>query len=290
MLSLARFPQPRIGSFRFHDDGSVSLTNRPLTSAIVLLENDGAPRTMQRDDTYTSTESYVSDLLTFHDNSFLTNPNAVFLEKICQGEMAVKAILRALAHKYIGRESRVGPFLLQFTDLHVGNIFVDDDWNVTCFIDLEWVCAMPAEQLTVPYWLTGRGIDELVGEHLAEFNKLREEFMLALEEEEKGLTPFHNLPLTQIMQDMWESGGTWFWLSIDSVNAAYSLVLKHLMPRFSNKPSEVREIMSEFWCEGSAAMVERKMADYESYDRQLRSVFAKQSKDARPAEETEEQV
>lgn len=31
MLSLARVPQPRIGSFQFHDNGSISLTNWPLT-------------------------------------------------------------------------------------------------------------------------------------------------------------------------------------------------------------------------------------------------------------------
>ena len=285
ILSLARIPQPRIGSFQFQDDGTVSLTNRPLTSTIVLLENDGAPRTIQRDETYTCIESYVSDLLTFHDSSFLSNPNAVFTEKICKGEMAVKTILKALSYRYIRRESRAGPFLLQFTDLHIGNIFVDDDWNVTCFIDLEWVCALPAEQLAVPYWLTNRGIDQLVEEHLAVFDGIRKEFMLAFEEEEKATSACQDAPLARIMREMWESGGVWFWFSVDSINAAYSLGFKHLMPRFTNKPPLVRETMSEFWCEGSSEMVARKMADYETYDAKLRMAFAMPSENSATTEE-----
>lgn len=36
-----------------------------------------------------------------------------------------------------------GPFLLQLTGLHASNIFVNNDWNVTRLIDLEWVCSLP---------------------------------------------------------------------------------------------------------------------------------------------------
>ncbi|KAJ0127283.1 Uncharacterized protein HZ326_29615 [Fusarium oxysporum f. sp. albedinis] len=52
---------------------------------------------------------------------------------------------------------------LQFTDLHASNIFVDEEWNVTCFVDLEWISALPVEMLAVPYWLTGCKIDEIEG-------------------------------------------------------------------------------------------------------------------------------
>jgi hypothetical protein len=34
-------------------------------------------------------------------------------------------------------QHRHGPFPLQLTDLHASNIFVDEDWNITCLIDLE---------------------------------------------------------------------------------------------------------------------------------------------------------
>lgn len=45
ILSLARVPQPRIGSFRFSADGAGTLTNRPLPCCVAILENNGAPRT-----------------------------------------------------------------------------------------------------------------------------------------------------------------------------------------------------------------------------------------------------
>lgn len=273
ILSLARVPQSRIGSFRFHDDGTVALTNRPLTSTIVLLENSGAPRTIQQDDTYQCTEAFVSDMLTFHDDSFLSNPNAAYSLKECQAEMAVKTTLRALSHKYVRRQSRTGPFPLQFTDLHIGNILVDHEWNVTCVIDLEWVYAMPAEMLTVPYWLTGRGIDMLDGESFAEFNSFREEFMLAFEEEEQKMPGIHGLPLARIMQESWDSGGAWFWLSLDSVNAAYSLVYDHILPRFTRKLVKFRETMYGFWSQESDKVVQTKLADYRAYDEELRKVF-----------------
>ncbi|KAF4633269.1 hypothetical protein G7Y89_g4840 [Cudoniella acicularis] len=131
MLSLANIPQPRIGSFQFHADGTVTLTNRPLPCSVVILENE--------------------DMLILHKNSFLSNLNAVYDDDDCRGQMAARALLRMLSHYYIERKRRNGPFYLQFTDLYASNIFVDEQWNITCLMDLEWVCALPAEMLAIPY-------------------------------------------------------------------------------------------------------------------------------------------
>ncbi len=61
MLSLARVPQTRIGSFQFHNDGTVTLTNRPLSCSMMILENEGAPQTIPRGETYSCTDAFVSD-------------------------------------------------------------------------------------------------------------------------------------------------------------------------------------------------------------------------------------
>ncbi|MCF6792447.1 hypothetical protein L3H48_11110, partial [Corynebacterium sp. MC-05] len=90
MLSLACVPQPRIGSFQFHDNGTISLTNRPLTCTMMLLENEGTPRTIERNNTYLSTEQFVADLFRFHDQRFPTHPNAVENEDDCREDMAAK--------------------------------------------------------------------------------------------------------------------------------------------------------------------------------------------------------
>ncbi|KAH6612909.1 hypothetical protein B0J18DRAFT_470260 [Chaetomium sp. MPI-SDFR-AT-0129] len=280
MLSLARIPQPRIGSFQFHHDGTISLTNRPFFCSTAILENDGAPRTIEPSHTYTCTEPFVSDAITFHDQRFLHDPNAAESEPDCRAQMTVKTLLRAFSHRYISREHRQGPFLLQLTDLHASNIFVDDDWNVTCLIDLEWMCALPPEALDVPYWLTSRGIDEIEDEAYEEFSKVREEFMDALREQEvenglweKGPGQGHDLSVPQIMQKSWESKGTWFWHCVTSVNAMYVLLESHLC-RPGSLPRAAEKVISQFYCEDPDGLVKRKMEDKKAYNAQLKLAFA----------------
>ncbi|KAH8651802.1 hypothetical protein BGZ60DRAFT_497399 [Tricladium varicosporioides] len=273
ILSLARIPQPRIGSFQFHNNGTITLTNRPLLSSVIILENDGASRTISRNETYTSTEPFVADILTFHDDSFLSNPNAVISMGECLGQMASKTLLRAISHHYIQRETRNGPFRLQFTDLHRSNIFVDKDWNIKCLIDHEWVCALPAEMLSVPYWLTGCAIDEITKENLREFEKVHREFMNIFEEEEVKMTLTNSPALTSIMHDGWNSGAVWFWHCITSVNAMFFLVDDHISPRFAPLSIKTEGILSQYWYPGSAHAAERKINDREDYVKQVQSLF-----------------
>lgn len=274
MLSLARIPQPQIGSFRFHNNGTITLTNRPLHCAIMILENDGTPRTVQTSDTYPSTEAFVADMLHFHDQRFLSHPNAVYDDKDCRGEMAAKVMLRALSHRYIRRDLRNGPFLLQLSDLHPSNIFVDDEWNIQCLIDLEWACALPGEMLAVPYWLTGRAIDGIRKDY-TEFNSVQAEFMGVFEEEERNFTVEHRLSLTEIIRQSWESGGVWFWHSIMSTNATYPLFTHHICPRFSPKRLLFREeeLLSRFWSEDAAEVVKTKVEEHQQYKGELERLF-----------------
>lgn len=279
ILSLARIPQPRIGSFQFHDDCSISLTNRPLTASMVILENEGAPRTVQRLDTYQCTEPFVADMIALQDNSFLSNPNAAYDDEDCRGHMATRTLIRAVSHRYIRREQRNGPFFLQLTDLHASNIFVDDEWNPTCLVDLEWICALPVEMITVPYWLTGQAINGLTDKALDEFNETRQEFMCAFEEEEQKVRAGHDVSITRVMDHGWASDGVWFWQVVDSVGGLYSLVKDHLYGRFfvddsrEGRNTEVEEMLSMLWCEDAAGMVEKKSSEYKMYADKLRVLY-----------------
>ncbi|KAL2258090.1 hypothetical protein VTK26DRAFT_8735 [Humicola hyalothermophila] len=165
---------------------------------------------MPSSDTYKCTDAFVTDMITFHDRRFLSQPNAVNSETDCRGQMAVKTLLRVFSHRYIKQEYRYGPFPLQLTDLHASSIFVDGDWNVTCLIDLEWLCALPRDMLSVPYWLTGNSIDEIQGDRYDEFDSVRREFMQVLQEEERTMAANRGLTFTvsEIMQEMWDSKGT----------------------------------------------------------------------------------
>ncbi|KAG5922924.1 hypothetical protein E4U42_005146 [Claviceps africana] len=276
LLSLARIPQARIGSFQFHNDGTITLTNRPLSCSMMILENEGATRTMLPSTTFACTDAYVSEAITFHDHRFLSQPNAVFDEEDCRGQMAVKTLLRVLSHQHIMRELRNGPFPLQLTDFHASNILVDKHWNVTGLIDLEWMCALPSEMLDVPYWLTGCAIDQIKGDNFGPFDRVRQEFMEIFKEEEgrEAATAKKRTEITvsQVMQSVWESRGVWFWHCLSSVNAMYFLVATHLYPPKSIS-MEAETYVSRFWCRESKAIVEKKLADKREYDERLRELF-----------------
>lgn len=272
MLSLARVPQPRIGSFQFHDDCYIRLTNRPLTCTMMMFENDGTRRAIERTETYTCTESFASGMISYHDNHFISQRN-VGNEKECRDNMALRTLLRALSSKYSNREFRNGPFALQFTDLHAGNIFVDEDWNVTCLLDLEWISALPVEMLAVPYWVTNRKIDEVAAkDHFEEFNRVRQQFMHMFEEEEaKGGS---DTPLSRVMQDTWDSKAFWFWHCLVSVDAMCWLIWEQICPQYdASWGSSMSKMLSKFWCQNSQEMVDKKMNEHQVYEEELRDAF-----------------
>ncbi|KAF4448254.1 Aminoglycoside phosphotransferase [Fusarium austroafricanum] len=279
MLSLARVPQPRIGSFQFHDDCCIRLTNRPLTCSMMIFENDGTPRAIQNTETYSCTESFASDMISYHDNRLLSQPNIDAED--CREGMAMTTLLRALSYKYVKEGFRNGPFALQFTDLHASNIFVDEDWNVTCLLDLEWISALPMEMLAVPYWVSGGGIDEIAKERLEEFNQARQQFMRIFEEEET-IAANTSITLSKVMEDTWNSKAFWFWHCLTSVNAMSWLVRDQICTQFGTSWSlKMGTMLSDFWCEGSQKIVSKKMDEFEVYEKELKDVFKSKFRSSR---------
>ena len=207
MTSLAREPQPRIGSFTIDDAGFVSLSNRPLTLRLQTLENEGIPTNIHRSRTYESTESYALDLLAYHDSRLLYQPNSINDEMDGRRQMSVIGLMRSTLPQFINSGTRHGPFVFGLTDLHASNIFVDEEWHVTSLIDLEWACSHPLEMLRPPYWLTGQNLDRLEGEQFERFSSVQEEFMAAFQKQEKLVTS--EVRRSAIMQENWDLGSFW---------------------------------------------------------------------------------
>jgi len=69
MLSLACVP--RIGAFRFRDDGPVTLDNLPVDCTMRIFENDGTTHIIPEGRTYLDVEAYVADLFRLHSARFL---------------------------------------------------------------------------------------------------------------------------------------------------------------------------------------------------------------------------
>lgn len=292
MLSLGRIPLPRIGSFTLDDQGVLSLTNRPLTLRLQDPENEGVPTNIARNDTYTTAETYILDLLAYHDSLLRYRPNSINDQSDCRAQMAVMTGMRAVLPQFINRDLRNGPFQFTLTDVHQSNIFVDEEWYIKCIIDLEWACSLPMEMQSPPHWLTGRCVDQLEGEHLVAYNHMHEEFMEAFENEERlqynTVGEKESLLRTRTMRRTWEFGGYFYFHALESPTGFFNLFLQHIWPRFPASEAAKRgfdEALSPFWGFDADEVTSRKMNDREEYEISLRALFEAKAPISPPSNE-----
>ncbi|KAG2416088.1 hypothetical protein HFD88_007280 [Aspergillus terreus] len=277
MLAAAHIPLPRIGSFTIDDHGFLQLNNRPLTLEIHDLENQKIPVDIPRDLTYATADTYIHDVLAFHENRLRAQPNAVHDVEDCLYQMSALTAMRTVYPAMFRRELRAGPFYLSFTDLHQSNIFVDEEWNVKCLVDLEWTCSRPVELIHPPYWLANQPID---GIDVDEYQNVHEEFVNALAEEEnkgvRGIVKDGRVPLHTTLRQGWERGTFWYALALDSPLGLFKLFYDYIQPRFAEEhlddPAFFRIIMA-YWEVDAMKFVQGKVKDREKYEKRLRKAF-----------------
>ena len=294
LISLARVPLPRIGSFTIDDKGAISLTNRPLTLRFQELENEGIPIEIARQDTYTAVEPYIQDLLSYHDSRLLYSPNAVNNALDGKLQMAAIAGMRAVMPHFLERSLRHGPFIFSLTDMHQSNIFVDEQWNIKYLIDMEWACSLPVEMQQPPHWLISCGVDEMVGESLSKYNEIREEFMEEFEKNERATHQHHNnLLLTRTMKRTWLTGGFFYFHAVNSTVGLYNIFQQHIQSRFTKDEctsADMDNTLSIFWGEEAEKVRAAKVQDRDVYKIQLRELFeihARKGADGQDAAEKE---
>jgi hypothetical protein len=154
-----------------------------------------------------------------------------------------------------------GPFVLQLTDLHSSNIFVDDDWNIVAIIDLEFMCALPPRMINVPYWLSVDNIDD-IAENMDAYNKMHKTFLDVLQSEEQTASLDKHVQIASTIQESWTSYSSWFYLSLTSIDGMAYCVEAHLYEKFGLSISKEEEdqwmrLMSSFWPTDSKQFVER---------------------------------
>lgn len=275
-VSMNANPLPRIGSLSFRPDATIALCNRPLHLHFQMLENEGIPTGIPRNRTYAEVDSYISDLLSLHDNKIRNQPNAVHDQEDGRMQLAALTALRATAHHFTSPALRAGPFFYTLTDLLQHNIFVDEDWNVTTVIDLEWACSVPAQMQLPPYWLTSRAVDGLGDpESVAEYEGVLEEYLAAHEEEEE----LRNGGAVQapLMREVWKSGGLWFFNAVTSPKGMYNLFTDHVQPLFNKEHGRRRifdDVVYWYWGVGAQDMIDKKLEDREVYRAKVREAFA----------------
>lgn len=277
MLSLARIPLPRIGAFRLYDKGYLQLDNRPLNVMFAMHENEGIPLDISRDTTFSTTNDFVLQHLAAFDNRLLYQPNAISSRDDACYQMTSLTAARAIFPQMFRRDFCNGPFVFSFTDLHRSNIFVDEDWKVTCIIDLEFACSLPIEFVQPPYWLSGKLIDEVepVG-----FAPKHAAFVDILEQEEQLQTNQRDAePLSGIMRQAWRNGAFWATLAIRDPVAFTEIFYDRILPSYFSYPPEELEkadysFYARLWRPDISSIIDKKLQDRDSYLERLNQVFA----------------
>lgn len=277
MISLAKIPQPRIGSWTVDNDGRLSLSNRPLLSHLHQLENWDIPTDIPRNMTYSSADSFYLDLLAVHDNRFQYQGNAAYSGRDARSQAMDLVLMRALLHKFTNRSLRDGPFIMQLTDMYISNIFVDGDWNIKHIIDLEWACSLPLGDLLPPFWLTGKGVDQIEGIEYERFKACYKQFVETFKQEEMGMPLYHNgsfYSRAMSMNNALEDGRYWYWNALQTPKGLFNIFRTHL-ETFYDKVSKdsLRTAISPFWAPEMTSFVNSKLDEFTQYRQEVGDIF-----------------
>ncbi|KAJ5899352.1 hypothetical protein N7495_004096 [Penicillium taxi] len=270
ILTMARIPLPKIGSFTLDKSGYLSLSNRPLTLDIQQLENEHIPVDVPRSVTHASIDSYLSDIMHVHENRIRHQPNAVNSIEDGFYQTAALMVMRSILPLFFRRLLSRGPFFLTLTNMDQTNILVDENWNIKYLIDLEWACSKPVEMIHPPYWLTNDAIDSVNAE---EYSVLHTEFMEAFAEEELQITT--PISLHSILQQGWERGTFWCSLALQSPSSLFTIFYDYIQPRFSNACDDPSfwVVTMPYWAFNTYDFIEQKVKDKEQYDASLLEAF-----------------
>ena len=275
MLDLASQPLQKIGSFTVDDSGVVTLSNRPLTSQLVLHESQGIPTEIPRHRCYQTTDAYIRDLLRCHDLKLMHQPNAVDNKNDAEAQMALLTTMRAISSHFTLESLREGPFGYIWTDDHQSNIFVDSQYKVTYLPDLEWFCSMPLDMQRPPFWLSGYEVDEVEDRNRDVYDTMCEEFLSVFEREDSRPSLLGSGFLTKVMRDAHKRNAHWFWASLHHPRVTYNLFLDHLQPRLAPyhlermQAIQFQETLAPYWIENAPAFIDQKLHDREKYLEQL---------------------
>ncbi|KPM34270.1 hypothetical protein AK830_g12304 [Neonectria ditissima] len=205
MLTLASLPQGKIGSYRYNDDSTVTLTSRPSLCVQAILEAEGTDRVMSLVDTHTDTPTFISDMIELQDryvDAQTSDPN----DGPSYGDdNDVMGAIRSVAHIFTTRELPNGPFCLQLPELDLNHVFVDSNWNITSIVDTEWMASLPMEMLEEPHWVTGSLAGSFHGNYTV--TEARRMFMSVFAQCELFLGTRIGVSATRVMNRMSESRG-----------------------------------------------------------------------------------
>lgn len=149
---------------------------------------------------------------------------------------------------------------------------MDDNWDVTRIIDLEWACTLPIQMLSTSYWLTNRGVDGLTGSHLDEYKTIYHEFVDTLEKEEK--VGEHSDLCSEMLRGLWSTGRIWYIFALNCPEALWAVFTDHIQPKFGECDKNSCKVLMQQWDAGASDFISSKVVEQEGYRAQIREMFA----------------
>lgn len=222
LLQLSRPSFAQIGSLEELEDGSWSVTDRPLTFNMNELVSVGNfPPSKLPSTVFRSSSSYFSALADLNIDHLSTQRNdAISSAEDCRRKYVARYLFRKLISEgrvFSTLESGSKPFKLFCDDLRPSNVLVDDECRITGVIDWEFSYAAPAEYTySPPWWLLIEAPEKWPG-GISDWVKVYEPrlrlFLEALEEREdimiRDSTLIEGQRLSPRMKTSWESGEFW---------------------------------------------------------------------------------
>jgi hypothetical protein len=227
-----------------------------------------------QDATSTSADSFVQDMLAYQDNRLRHQPNSILGRPDGIFQLSALAALRALQPVFWRQHVQNDILVLTLPDLHQSNIFVDDDWNIVSVIDFEFAPVQPQQMVGVPHWLSGKGVDELVGPDLDEYKELHDRFVEILGEEETARQQGHTF--SQRLRDDWHTGKLWYNAALRSSNAFPLVSEQYLQPRFypNFDPDVEGMALMRLWGQDCEEFIAAKLQDKTQYEERVRAIFS----------------
>lgn len=246
ILELSHHEFTRIGSLLEADDGSFSVSGRPLTqnmNDMLQLANMPSASFPPEPKTFQSADEYYVNLarghlaqLVFQQNDLVKSADdcrnkyvarQLFRQLAEQGRLSIfgfaednwSAQARLNASKLLPAPSNSDSFRLYGDDFRPGNILIDDANKIVSVIDWEYTYAAPTQfVLDPPWWLLldtpemwDAGIDDWVKNYELRLETWLSAMKKAEEDEESAGSESESteFPLSTYMRESWETGRFW---------------------------------------------------------------------------------
>ncbi|TQV92473.1 hypothetical protein V2A60_007161 [Cordyceps javanica] len=275
MVSLAQHPLPRIGTFSIDSGGYLRLDNRPISVESTVHENEGLTPIVSRRTTFSSVKDFIFSQISTFETRFLEQPNAIVSRRDALYQMTGLAAARIALPQLLRDDN--GPFVFALRDLHRSNVFVDQNWNVTAIIDLEFAASWPAEFIQTPHWLEYDFIDDVTP---AGFEARHTEFMEHIKRAEELRENSGTESLSSIMQRSWDEGTFWVPLTLrDPVSFAELFYERILTGYFDFTAEEIKDEQNYHFCSrifrrNFQSIIDKKLDDQRTYSDGLEEAFA----------------